>query len=265
VSQPLSPRRVWQTAHMHCTPLVRRLALSLALGVAGWPAAAAPEAQLDLQFSLCTSPAEVQRALALEQRGAPFEVWLFDNPALELLNHGLRIRLRGAGTKSKELTLKLAAQDCSKLPPLPRGEGKCEYDSHDTTISGSLSLTRKLAAGRANALLAGQLALADVLSPTQLSALRNAPGGWPLPADLRALGPTRVSAYLSGDKAYQVDISELPGGERFIEISRKVALSDAEPARRRFEADLAKSGVDVCADQSAQAVNKLRALLRLPR
>jgi hypothetical protein len=246
-------------------PFLRRLAFSLALGVAGGPAAAAPAAQLDLQFSLCASPAEVQRALALEPRGVPFDVWLFDNPALDLLNHGLRIRLRGAGTKSKELTLKLAAQDCANLPPLPRGEGKCEYDSHGTTVSGSLSLTSKLAASRANALLAGKLALADVLSPTQQSALRNAPGVWPLPTDLRALGPTRVSAYRSGDKAYQVDVSELPGGERFIEISRKVALSDAGPARERFEADLAKAAVEVCADQSAQAVNKLRALLKLPR
>lgn len=241
------------------------LVLALAIAAASWSAGAAPAARLDLQYGLCSAPADVERALALEPHGKPIEVWLFDNPALDLLNHGLRIRLRGAAKKSQELTLKIADQDCAKLPPVPRDEGKCEYDSHGAKIGGALSLSGKVSRARADAVLAGKLALVEVLTPRQVSALQAIPGAWPLPADLRALGPTRVSAYRSGDKAYQVDISDLPGGERYIEISRKVDLADAEPARQRFEADLAKSGVEVCADQSAQAANKLRALLRLPR
>ena len=246
-------------------PLPRPLALALAIAGASWAAAAAPAARLDLQYGLCSAPAEVQRALALEPHGKPIEVWLFDNAALDLMNRGLRIRLRGSAGKSQELTLKIADQDCAKLPPLPRGEGKCEYDSHGAKIAGALSLEGRVSASRAGALLAGKLAVADVLTPRQVSALQAIPGVWPLPGDLRALGPTRVRAYRSADKAYQVDISDLPGGEQYIEISRKVALADAEPARQRFEADLARSGVEVCADQSAQAVNKLRALLRLAR
>jgi len=220
---------------------------------------------LDIQASLCGSPAQMERALRLQPHGPPFDVWLFDDAALALFGKGLRIRLREA-KGGAELTLKVADRDCAKLPAasLPAGEGKCEYDLHGTKVAGALSLTRKLDARTAAELVAGRAPLASALSAAQTGFLQSVPGAWPLPPQVRALGPTRVRSYSSDGKTYTVDVSELPGGERFIEISRKVPLAEAQRSREQFDADLAKAGVAVCADQSAQAVNKLRALVQRP-
>ena len=59
-----------------------------------------------------------------------------------------------------------------------------------------------------------------------------------------------------------VDISDLPGGEQFIEISRKGPFNNADAMRLRMDQDLQKSALTLCPDQTAQAVVKLRALLK---
>jgi hypothetical protein len=236
--------------------------LSVASAATGaYGAAAGPS--IDLQIGLCESPAQVERVLALQPRGAPFDVWLFDDPALALLSHGLRVRLRGTKAGA-ELTLKVADQDCAAVPgsALPAGEGKCEYDLHGDKVAGALSLTKQVDRRTADDLVAGRAPLAGALSEAQRRFLHGRPGAWPLPPGVRALGPTRVRSYNAKGKPYVVDISVLPGGEQFIEISRKVPLAEARPSQARFEADLAEAGVPACAAQSAQAVNKLRALLR---
>ena len=217
---------------------------------------------VDIQFSLCDAPAQVERALDLRRKGSPVNVWLFDDAALGLFARGLRLRLRET-KRGAELTLKAADQDCASLPPeaLPAGEGKCEYDQHGAKIAGALSLTRALDTRTAQALAAGREPLAGQLSGAQKHFLQGVPGAWPLPPDIRVLGPTRVVSYRTQGKRYAVDVSELPGGERFIEISRKVARTDSVSAHDQFVADLDKAGVAVCADQSAQAINKLRALM----
>jgi len=63
---------------------------------------------------------------------------------------------------------------------------------------------------------------------------------------------------------YDVDISRLPAGERYIEASRKIALAKVSAARKTFEDDLARGCGTACVDQAAQAVNKLHALLLVP-
>jgi hypothetical protein len=257
---------LWQTRPMS-NPAFLRLGLAIAALLAVAPAAAgdaaASKAPIDLQYALCDTPANVERALALRRQGAPFDVYLFDTAALDLFGKGLRIRLRGTG-KDAELTLKVADQDCAALPKgaLPRGEGKCEYDLHGTRVAGALSVTRSVAANTPGELKAGTLALDKVLSSAQVAALKRTPGAWPLPPGIRPLGPARVQSYRAAAKPYAVDVSTLPAGERFIEISRKGPLANAERLRTEFESTLAKAGVAVCADQSAQAGNKLRALLR---
>ena len=72
----------------------------------------------------------------------------------------------------------------------------------------------------------------------------------------------RVRTYRTKGGLYDVDISQLPTGEQYVEISRKVPVADATRAMRVLKTDLSRSGVEMCADQSAQVVNKLRALLR---
>jgi hypothetical protein len=224
--------------------------------------APAPGASADIQMSLCAAPAEIEAALKLRPAGTMLQVWLFDDPALSLFDKGLRIRLRETG-QGADLTLKAAGQDCAKRAGgrLPRSEEKCEYDLHDGKLVGSLSLTRAIDLRAKKALLGGK-PLADELSAAQKRFLQGQPGAWPLAPTIRALGPIRVRSYRTSDKRYAIDVSELPSGERFIEISRKVALADAARVHEQLKSDLAKAGVAACADQSAQAVNKLRALLR---
>ena len=247
----------------HDWQIMRALNVCL-LVLAAVPALAAdappPGASADIQMSLCGTPVEVEKALKLRADGTPFQVWLFDDATLSLFNKGLRIRLRETRLGG-DLTVKAAGQDCSKPTGLPRAEAKCEYDVHDGKLGGSLSLTRGIDMRTTRSLIGGK-PLADELSPVQQRFLLALPGAWPLPQATRALGPATVRSYRSGDKRYVVDVSELPGGERFIEISRKVAVADVTRLQAQLKADLARAGVAVCADQSAQAANKLRALLR---
>jgi hypothetical protein len=246
--------------------MIRALLVSCAAAVCSLASAAAlaAAAAVDIQFSVCDAPAHVERALGLHAHGALQQVWLFDDPALTLFGKGLRIRLRGAHGADFELTLKAAGHDCSRQPELAASEGKCEYDLHDGKVAGALSLTRSVDATTAQQLVAGSVPLASVLSPAQTRFMQRVAGAWPLPAGMRALGPQQVRSYRAQGKSYAVDISELPGGERFIEVSRKVRQADAQRLRDELQAELTKAGVALCTDQSAQAVNKLRSLLRKP-
>jgi hypothetical protein len=252
-----------------CTPTVLLVAASLAAVplASGKTSHARGATQAEVQVALCSEPEQVVRALDLAPRGDVRETWLFDNAALTLFNRGLRIRLRATDAGS-ELTLKAAIDDCANAPRalIPAKSGKCEHDVHGDNVTAAVSLTSRLDASVVKALLSGRLLLADALSPAQARYLREAAKLWPLPADLRPLGPIKVSTYRAREKPYDVDISRLPAGERYVEASRKVALADADAdaARKTFDDDLARSGVTVCTDQSAQAVNKLRALLRAP-
>lgn len=220
---------------------------------------------VDIQFSVYSPLAQIQQRLALHAKRKPIKVWLFDDPTLGLFAKGLRIRLREAD-RGAELTLKVANQDCSTAYLLSKDKGKCkgkcEYDLHGTKIIGALSLTRRVDTRTAQDLVMGRHSLANVLSPAQKDILHNTSGAWPLPTDLRALGPTRVSSYRAKAISATVDVSKPPAGENFIEISSKVVQSDAARIRNQMEDDLIKAGVTVCADQSAQAVNKFQLLLQ---
>ena len=251
----------------HC---VRRFCPPLCVAIvalAALPALAGdvppPGARVDIQAALCASPELLKPALNLQPSGPPLNVWLFDDAALHLFEKGLRIRLR-EGKKGAELTLKAANQDCAHLAPgvMRKGQGKCEYDDHGGHIAGALSLSRKVDATLTADLAAGRKPLASALSKAQIRLLQSVPGAWPQPEGMRALGPTQVSSYQS--VRYAVDFSELPGGERFIEISRKGKVQQAESIRQHMNDDLAAAGMPLCADQSAQAVNKLRPLLKAP-
>jgi|SRR5450755_2519858 len=217
----------------------------------------------EIQIGLCAPPDQIVQALALRPRGAPIKVWLFDDPALTLYQRGLRLRLRVADDRS-EFTLKVADQDCARPDPrvvATTSEGKCEYDVHGTTMAGAVSITRRLSTESTGDLIAGRAAPAQSLSPAQINYLREVIGLWPLAPGLRALGPTQVQTYRTKGGPYDVDISQLPAGEQYVEISRKVPVPDAARAMGKLEAALSRAGLEMCADQSAQAVNKLRALL----
>jgi hypothetical protein len=77
---------------------------------------------------------------------------------------------------------------------------------------------------------------------------------------VKPLGPIALSSYRTKAGRYDVDVSQLPGGGRYVEISRKIPVRDAAAAASAMAAAVARAGVAVCADQSAQAINKLRAL-----
>jgi hypothetical protein len=228
------------------------------------PPRSAKAARAEIQIALCAPPDRIVQALDLHPRGTPLEVWHLDDSALTLFARGLRLRLRVTPDRRSELTLKVADQDCARLDPgfLPKDEGKCEYDVYRTSIAGAVSLNRGLSAESTDDLLAGRLAPEKVLSPAQIRYLREVVGIWPLPPGIRGLGPMQVRTYSTKGGIYDVDISQLPGGEQYAEIARKAPQADAMREKAALEAELSRAAVEICADQSSQAGNKLRALLR---
>ena len=248
----------WQVKQRNYKRVARFCALFALVASAAQAHAEAPQAEV--QIGLCAQPDAAVAALSLRSRGAPLQVWLFDDADLSAFARGLRFRLRVSGDQS-ELTLKVANRSCDEA--IPSHAGKCEYDVHGETLTGAVSLTQALGAVQTRDLLAGRLRLADAMSPSQIAYLRDVVKVWPVSATVRPLGPVEVQRYRGKPfgEPYDVDISTLPGGARFIEISRKVALADAQRARAKLEADLARAGVPACEDQTAQAQNKLRSLL----
>lgn len=232
-------------------------AVALALNAAH----ATPPARMEIQVALCGTPESIARALDLRPREAAYRTYLFDDAALTLLGHGLRLRLR-VRAAGGELTLKAADQTCDALPAglVPRREGKCEHDLHGDQVAGAVSLTKALDTGATADLVVGRVPVAGALSLAQARFLREAAGVWPLPAGLRALGPIENAVYSTRDRRYDVDVQRLPGGQVYAEVSEKVPLARGTGARRELEARLARAGVEVCADQAGQAGNKLKAM-----
>ena len=236
----------------------------IALHASAANATGATRTKAEIQIGLCAPADRIVQALGLRPRGTPIEVWQFDDLALALFGKGVRLRLRVAADGRSEFTLKVADQDCARIDAklIPPGEGKCEYDVYGASTAGAVSLTRNLDIKSTHDLVAGRMAPAQALSVSQISYLRETVGIWPLPPGLRALGPMQVRTYRTKGEPYDIDMSQLSGGAQFAEISRKVLLTDAARTKEIMEAKLSRAGVEMCADQSSQAVNKLRALLR---
>jgi hypothetical protein len=248
---------------------ILRLTGALVVGAALAPTAFAaspsgvPATRAEVQVELCSPFPDIERLLKLRLDGDPFEVWLFDNDALTLFDRGVRVRLRTKG-KHAELTVKIANQDCARIDPkmVPPKVGKCEYDVHGAKLAGAVSLSRKLSDKEWTDLVAGRVAAADLLSAVQVAYLRDVAKVWPLPAQLRPLGPKQARAYVMPDKSYEVDVSKLPTGELYVEMSHRVPAADAKTAKDALDAMLARAGVTTCADQAGQAANKLKLMLR---
>lgn len=223
---------------------------------------ASPVARAEVQIGVCAPLPDVVAALQLRAPGPVTTTWHFDDAQLNLLRRGLRLRLR-IERDGADLTLKVADQDCARLPAtaIPPGQGKCEMDLHGATMTGAVSLSQPLSRERADALTAGTARVQDALSAAQVDFLRNVERGGPLPATLLPLGPLSITTQRAADRSYAVDITTLPGGEQYLEVTRKVRVEEAERTRRRLEQDLARAGVKLCADQSGQAAAKMRKLL----
>ena len=221
-------------------------------------------ARAEIQINLCAAPETIVKGLALQPDGVgPREVWYFESADLAHHRGGVVFRLR-LGARERELTLKVADQDCARIDAalLPPAEGKCEYDLHGADFKGAVSLSRELDEATVRALLEGRLPLADALSAAQVRYLREGTSAWPLAPDIKRLGPARIDAYRPADRRFVVEFWQLPSGNRYAEISQKASAADAVRRRPGLEAELARAGVAACADQSSQAADKLRALLR---
>lgn len=221
-----------------------------------------PALRAEVQIGVCAPLPDVVAALKLRAPGAVTTTWLFDDFDLNLLRRGLRVRLR-VDAGSADLTLKVADQDCARLPAgaIPPGQGKCEMDLHGATMTGAVSLSQPLSRARAETLVAGGARVQDALSPAQLRFMRDVVGGEPLAAALLPLGPVAITTQRAADRSYALDITTLPGGEQYLEVTRKVAVDQAEGVRHRLEQELARAGVVLCTDQSGQAAIKMRKLL----
>jgi hypothetical protein len=257
--------RAWHNWHMYRR--VRILIVVVLLAAAhvsslALAQAAAPVARAEVQIGVCTPLPDVVAALQLRAPGPVTTTWLFDDAQLNLLRRGLRLRLR-IDSRSADLTLKVADQDCARLPAtaIPAGQGKCEMDLHGATMTGAMSLSQPLSRAHADALVAGATRVQDALSPAQVNFLRDVEGGGPLPTTLLPLGPLSVISRQAADRSYAVDVTTLPGGEQYLEVTRKVRVDRAERTRHSLEQSLTRAGVTLCADQSGQAAIKMRKLL----
>jgi len=222
------------------------------------------EPRAEIQINLCSEPEAVIRALDLQPAGAaPREAWYFETAELTLFRRGAVFRLRFTD-RERELTLKAADQDCARVSPalLPRGEGKCEYDLHGADFKGAVSVSRNLDERTVRELLDGTTPLAAALSEAQIRYLREGLSAWPLPPGVERLGPVRIQAYRPKDRRFVVEMWQLPDGARYTEISQKADVADARRRGSELEEALARAGVALCSDQSSQAGNKLRALVR---
>jgi len=245
---------------------VSRLAGCLALTAAMSPAsllAASVGPATEVQIQVCSPFADVERSLNLRAEGDPTDVWLFDDAALSLFERGLRLRLRVQG-KRAELAVKIANQDCSHADAsmVPPKLGKCEIDMHGERVSGTVSLARRLSRKQWTDLVAKRVPPSELLSPVQVAYLRDVARMWPLPRELRPLGPKNSQAYGPANESYEVDVSRLPTGETYVEMSRKVPPADAQRTKDALEAIVARAGLAACPNQAGQAVNQLQLLLR---
>jgi hypothetical protein len=221
----------------------------------------------EVQINLCGNAADIVGRLGLAPDGRPREVWYFDTPSLTLFGNGAVMRLRvdkATGEGGGELTLKAADQDCARIDPalIPPREGKCEYDVHGESVRGAVSLSRRIDRATVLALLAGQVPLADVLSPAQARLLADGLRVRPVPQGVVRLGPANLASYRAPGKRYTVDVWQLPRDKHYVEISQKTGRGDAAGVQRKLEKRLRQAGVAACADQSSQAESKLRWLVK---
>jgi len=247
-------------------PLILLLAGLALVGLAegaATPERGVPATRAEVQIELCSPFPDIERSLKLRPDGNPMEVWLFDDAGLTLFDRGVRVRLR-VTEKRAEFTIKVANQDCARIDAkmVPPKVGKCEIDVHGASMAGAVSLSRNLSHKEWTDLVAGRVAAAHLLSPVQVAYLRDVAKVWPLPAELRPLGPKQARAYVMPDKSYEVDVSKLPTGELYVEMSHRVPAAEAPRAKEALDAMLRRAGVAACEDQSAQAVNKLKRMLR---
>lgn len=222
------------------------------------------EPRAEIQINLCSEPQAIIRALDLQPAGAaPREAWYFETADLALFRRGVVLRLRFT-ERERELTLKVANQDCARVSPalLPRGEGKCEYDLHGADFKGAVSISRDLDERTVRELLDGKMPLAAALSEAQIRYLREGLSAWPLAPGVERRGPVSIRAYRPKDRRFVVEMWQLPGGARHTEISQKADVAGALRYRSELEQSLTQAGVALCADQSSQADDKLRALVR---
>ena len=235
-----------------------RLPLVIAIALSSVVAHAAPP-RAEIQVALCEPTELLASKLGLRERGPPYETWHFDDTSLTLLERGIRLRLRTT-RDGGNLTLKAANLDCKSLPggAIQSAEGKCEYDMYGDTISGAVSLSRTLDAATTRDLLAGKVEVATLLSQPQLSFLRDVMKSWPLPAELRPLGPISNRVYRAS--RYDVDISTLPDGQSYAEIADKVPLDKAASEHDKLLRRLSHAKVEVCPDQRGQAAAKMKRL-----
>ena len=100
--------------------------------------------------------------------------------------------------------------------------------------------------------------MAQALSASQKRFLTEVVHLDPLPADAAPLGPISNRVYATPDGALDVDMSQLPGGQRYAEISVKVPLAKAEATLAKLETQVRAAGIAMCEDQSGQSAAKMR-------
>jgi hypothetical protein len=124
-----------------------------------------------------------------------------------------------------------------------------------------VSISQVLDESQVRGLLAGQVALADLLSPAQVSYMREVVAVWPIPSGLKNLGPAQIETYHRKGKPFVVELWQFPSGRSDLKISQKSRLEDARHIQSKLEEMLERKKVKLCPDQGALAAGRLKDLL----
>lgn len=203
-------------------------------------------------------------------------IYFFDTPGLHLLSAGLIYRARLKSDGDGDTTIKLlGARDGEFDPDLARRDGfKCEWDASPeagaagrrncsyTHDQSALDFSRVLVAQKRSPdslLSSRQRDFFDQAAAARLGGRQDQDGWW---SSLRALGPIQSTTWKADAT---LELWEIPGSARILEISVRVPRTEAEQAGRQLEEWLAKNHLQPAAEQYSKTEWVLRRLSDQPR
>lgn len=205
------------------------------------------------EAKLLISSTQTQQALAALHAGKPSSrlVYLYDTDQLDLLSHGLMVRLRAGEQGDLTLKLRSNAKEACACPSEGGEAAKCEADLVGSDILTSYSI-RKDWKGLSFPTTGEQVHSA--LSAEQLKVLRAAgiSVDWPRVKRKAEIQSTDWTARPSGPlKKVTIELWEWPGGT-ILELSTKADLQKGTVVLRELRALAENSGLSVPQNQIAK-------------
>jgi hypothetical protein len=214
----------------------------------------------DAEAKLLISPAQTQQALTALHAGKPSRrhVYLYDTDQLELLSHGLIVRLR-AGAQG-DLTLKLRSnkKEVCTCPSEGGEAAKCEADLVGSDVLTSYSIGKDLK-GFSFPRTGEQVHSALSVEQLKVLSVEGISVDWLRVKAKAEIRSTEWTARPSGPlKNVTIELWEWPGGT-ILELSTKAKLRKGTAALRELRGLAENSGLSIPENQIAKTSVVLRA------